>query len=416
MTGASKSNTQSRPKVLLIATQDTKPTESAFLRRCLEDNGVAVIHMDPSIRKIVPGGEIGPEAIASAAGTTIEAVRALNHEGKCQAEMLRGAMKLALELHAREGLSGILALGGSMGTGLATTVMREFPYGLPKVMISTMASGFTTPYVGTRDIMMVNSVCDISGLNTLSRDIFRNAAVALAAMARDYQPTRPAGKPLVLIGTLGTTERCAARVRITLEEQGFEVMVFHTSGNGGATLDQLVRERPVAAVVDLSLVEIMDRFYGGLLAGPPDRSTPAIDKGVPLIMVPGNCDFIVGGPIEQAKKQYPGRMMHMHNPALTAIRTGKEEYVLLANELGEKLKNAKGSVTVYVPLGGLSSHDSPEGHLYDPTQPPILAAELRRAIRADVPVIERPEHINDAAFADLLAARVLEITGKRKPA
>jgi uncharacterized protein (UPF0261 family) len=416
MTGGTNTHSQSKAKVLLISTLDTKPTETQYLRSCLEEAGVQVIHMDPSIRRIVPGAEIGPEAIAAAAVTTIQAVRDLKHEGKCQAEMLRGAIKLALALHAREGLSGILCLGGSMGTGLGTTVMREFPYGLPKVMISTMASGFTTPFVGTRDIIMVNSVCDISGLNTLSRDIYRNAAIATAAMARDYSPSKPAGKPLVLITTLGTTEKSAARVRTELEAQGFEVMVFHSSGTGGATLDQLVRERPVSAVVDLSLVEIIDRFYGGLLAGLPDRASAAIDAGVPLILVPGNCDFIVGGPLEQARKQYPGRQMHAHNPQLTAIRTYKDEYVLLANELGEKLKIAKGSVTVYMPMGGLSSHDSPEGHLYDLRQTPVLAAELRRAIPAAIPVIERPEHINDAAFADLLVARVLEITGHRKNA
>jgi uncharacterized protein (UPF0261 family) len=416
MTGGTNTHSQSKAKVLLVATLDTKPTEAAYLRSCLEEAGVQVIHMDPSIRRVVPGAEIGPDAIAAAAGTTMQAVRDLNHEGKCQAEMLRGAIKLALELHEREGLSGILCLGGSMGTGLGTTIMRQFPYGLPKVMISTMASGFTVPFVGTRDIVMVNSVCDISGLNTLSRDIYRNAAIATAAMARDYKPSKPVEKPLVLVTTLGTTEKAAARVRQKLEAEGYEVMVFHSSGQGGATLDQLVRERPVAAVVDMSLVEIIDRFYGGLLAGPPDRSTPAIDKGVPLILVPGNCDFIVGGPIEQARKQYPDRKMHAHNPQLTAVRTYKAEYELLANELGEKLKNAKGNVTVYVPMGGLSAHDSPEGHLYDLSQTPVLAAELHRAIPAAIPVIERPEHINDAAFADLLVARVLEITHHGKPA
>jgi len=402
--------TSTAPRVLLIVTVDTKATEARFLRGCLEDAGVEVIHLDASIRRTVPGAEIGPDAIAAAAGTTIEQVRALKHEGKCQAEMVRGALKCAVELHQRTPLSGILAIGGSMGTGLGTAVMQQFPYGMPKIMVSTLASGFTAPYVGTRDITMMNAVCDISGLNTLSRDIYRNAAIATAAMARAYEPARPQTKPLVLISTLGTTERTALRIRLALEERGFEVMVFHTNGNGGATLDQLVRERPVAAVVDLSLIEITEHLVGGLCAGRPDRSKAAMDAGVPLILVPGNTDFMVGGPIEQAKLQFPGRRYHIHNAAMTAVRSGEDEYRRLADHLATLLQDSRGSVTMYVPLGGLSAHDSKEGYLYDPTLPPVLAAHLRRALPARVPLHELPHHINDPEFADALIARVLEIT------
>ncbi|MDT8400026.1 MAG: Tm-1-like ATP-binding domain-containing protein, partial [Pseudomonadales bacterium] len=247
-----------QPKVLLIATQDTKQTEARYLRDCLEQAGLQVFHLDPSIRPGPEGAEITPADIAAAAGTNMEAIRALNHEGQCQAMMLQGALICAHQLHEREGLSGILAIGGSMGTGLATTVMRSFPIGLPKVMISTMASGMTTPYVGTRDITMVNAICDIAGLNSISRDVYRNGALALAGMAHGYSPTPAEGKPLVLISTLGTTEKCCARVRLALEQKGFEVMVFHTTGAGGQALEAIVSERPVAAVVDMSLVEIID--------------------------------------------------------------------------------------------------------------------------------------------------------------
>ena len=177
-----------RPKVLLLATQDTKEEEARFLRRHLEDFGCEVIHLDASVRHTVGGAEISPEQVAGAAGRTIEEVRALGHEGKCQAVMIEGSVKLALATHAREGLAGALALGGSMGTSLAGAIFQQLPYGLPKLIVSTMASGFTAPYVGLRDIAMMNAVTDISGINSISGEVYRNAAAAVAGMAAHYEP------------------------------------------------------------------------------------------------------------------------------------------------------------------------------------------------------------------------------------
>ena len=178
-----------KPKVLLIMTLDTKELETRFVTECLEENGIDVYLLDASIRKTIDGGAaITPDQIAAAAGTTMPDIRSLNHEGKCQAIMIEGAIKCAQELHRRVGLSGVLGVGGSMGTSLGTAVMRTLPFGLPKVMVSTMASGMTKPFVGTRDIVMVHSVCDISGLNTITRSVFRNGALAVAGMAHaaDY--------------------------------------------------------------------------------------------------------------------------------------------------------------------------------------------------------------------------------------
>ena len=199
MAPAGRIEMQARPNVLLIITQDTKEEEARFVRRTLEASGVNVIHLDPSIRRTVGGAEIAPETIAGAAGKTIEQVRALGHEGKCQEVMIEGATRLALATHAETPLSGIISVGGSMGTTLATAVMRAFPYGLPKLMVSTMASGFTAPYVGVKDIAMMNAVTDISGINSISREVYRNAALAMAGMANGYDPTGASDRPLVLI-------------------------------------------------------------------------------------------------------------------------------------------------------------------------------------------------------------------------
>jgi uncharacterized protein (UPF0261 family) len=392
------------PRVLLIITQDTKEEEARFMRRTLEAAGVSVIHLDPSIRRTVGGAEISPEAIAEAAGSTIEDVRALGHEGKCQAVMIEGALKLALETHARTPLSGIISVGGSMGTSLATAIMRAFPYGLPKLMVSTMASGFTAPYVGVKDIAMMNAVTDISGINSISRDVFRNAALAMAGMAKGYDPTQRNDRPLVLITTLGTTEKSVRRIREALEADGCEVMVFHSSGAGGPTLDSIAAERDVALVLDLSTTEILDHLHNGLANAGPDRGKAALKRGIPTIFAPGNADFIIAGPIEDAHARFPGKRYHVHNAALTAVRTGMDELRPLADHLAAMIAEARGPVRMFVPLKGFSNHDSPEGHLLDLSVPGPFADYLRSVMPAHVPVEAIDAHFNDVAFSDAITA------------
>jgi uncharacterized protein (UPF0261 family) len=397
-----------KPRVLLIMTLDTKEQEARFVRKCLEDEGLEVYHLDASIRRTIEGGaEIGPDRIAAAAGTTMPEVRALNHEGKCLGVMIEGAIACSHELHERVGLSGVIGVGGSMGTSLGTAIMRSLPFGLPKVMVSTMASGMTKPFVGTRDIVMVHSVCDISGLNTITRSVFRNGALAVAGMARGYTTAKSSDKPIVVISTLGTTEKCSARVRKFLEEKGFEVMVFHTLGTGGVIMDEVVREQDVAVVVDLSLVEVNDFLHKGLCSAGPDRCKAALEKGVPTIFAPGNIDFMVAGPIDDAKAHFPGKRYHIHNPALTAVRSEEPELKGLADHMSGLIREAKGPVTFYVPLHGFSNHDSPQGHLHDPSLPPVFAAYLKKVMPKGVPVVAFPCHINDEQFADAISEQVL---------
>ncbi len=405
-----------KPKVLMIVTLDTKAVEARFVRQVLEEQGVDVIHLDASIRASVDDTvEIRPEQVAQAAGKTIQQVRDLRHEGKCQAVMIEGAVKVAHEADAKQGLAGIIGIGGSMGTTLASVVMGSFQYGLPKVLISTMASGFTKPFVGAKDIIMVNPVCDIAGLNSITRDVFRNGAIAVAAMAKAYSPVRSEPRPLVAMSTLGTTDRCSVRVREELDKRGFEVMVFHTLGTGGAAMDQIVSERDVCAVVDLSLVEINDLLNNGLCSAGPDRAKAALAKGVPTIFAPGNADFMVAGPIDVARQQFPGKRYHIHNAALTAVRTEAPELEKLAQHMGGLLRDAKGPTTFFVPLKGFSHHDSPEGHLHDTSLPPVFAAAMRKAAPPNVPVVEFDAHINDAAFADAIVEQVLKFTAARRP-
>jgi len=406
-----------RPKVLLIVTQDTKEEEARFLRGCLEDGGCDVIHLDPSVRRTVGGAEISPEEIAGAAGKTIEQVRALGHEGKCQAVMMEGAIKLALEAQKKYGFAGILSVGGSMGTTMGTAVMREFPYGIPKLMISTLASGFTAPFVGLRDIAMLNAVCDISGLNSITRDVFRNGAYAIAGAARAYRPEPEGARPLVLISTLGTTERALRTLREILEADGYEVMAFHTTGNGGRTLDSIALDRKVAAIVDMSLVEINDLLNDGICNAGPERATAGLSRGIPTVFAPGNCDFyIMPSPMAVGDSPFGGRKFHVHNPALTAVRTNQHDLERLADHVADMTKNAGGPVRFYVPLKGFSHHDSPEGHIHEPSLPPIFADYVQQVMPANVDVRRFECHINDPEFAQALADAVREISPRKAAA
>jgi uncharacterized protein (UPF0261 family) len=402
-----------RPKVLLIVTQDTKEQEARFLRECLQDAGCDVIHLDPSVRRTVGGAEISPEEIAAAAGTTIEQVRDLGHEGKCQSVMIEGAIKLALEAHKKYGLAGILSAGGSMGTTLGTAVMREFRYGIPKLMISTLASGFTAPFVGLKDIAMLNAVCDISGLNSITRDVFRTGAYSIAGAAHAYRAELDDARPLVLVSTLGTTERALRALREMLEADGYEVMAFHTTGNGGRTLDSIAAGRNVAAIVDMSLVEINDLLNDGICSAGPERATAGVIRGIPTIFAPGNCDFyIMPSPMAVGDAPFGGRKFHVHNSALTAVRTNRRDLERLADHVAAIAKKATGPVRFYVPLKGFSSHDSPEGHIYEPSLPPVFADYVQQVMPSNVQIRRFDCHINDPQFAQALADAVRELASR----
>ncbi len=398
-----------RPKVLMVVTTDTKATEARFIRQCLEDSGVEVYHIDPSVRETAEGGaEITPDRIAEAVGKTMPEIRALNHEAKCLEIMTEGSVRCAQALHREVGLSGIIGAGGSLGTDLATAVMRSFPIGLPKVMISTMASGMTRPFVGTKDIMMVPSICDVAGLNAITRQVFGNSARALAGMAHGHSASKASDKPVVALSTLGTTEKCCSIIRKSLEKNGFEVMIFHTQGIGGVAMDETIRERDISVAVNLSLIEVGDYLVRGLFNGGPDRCKASLEKGIPTIFAPGNIDFMVGGPLEAAKVQFPGRRYHVHNPELTAVRAEAEEFRKVAEHVAGLIRKAKGPVSFFVPLLGFSAHDSEQGELHDLSLPPVFAEHLKKVLPDGVPLTVLPCHINDERFAGAVADQAIK--------
>lgn len=400
---------------LLIATVDTKGAEALFLKTRLEGAGIRVMLMNPSILQGSPiPVDISPDQIAAAGGHKLSDIRALGHEGKALAAMTEGAVASALALWEQGAFQGVIGLGGSMGSTLSSAVMRALPIGVPKVLISTMASGFVRPFVGAKDILMLHSVVDLNGLNRVTRRVLANGAAALAGMLTQGGMEEEPDKPLALISTLGTTDACAVAVRHELELQGFEAITFHTNGMGGAVMDQMVRDLDVAVVVDLSLIEVSENLFGGLFDAGPDRSRAAPETGVPLVAVPGNIDFLVAGPLADAEHRFPGKRYHRHNAAVTAVRAGPEEFRRTARHLAGIWNEAKGPVRVFVPIKGFSAHDSEQGNLYEPTYPPYFAEALRGALNEKTPMTVERLHINDPAFAAKISKAAIEIA--RRPA
>ncbi len=402
-----------KPGVLLVATMDTKGAEADFVRTRLREAGVEVGILDAGIRGACSHPVlVGREEVARAAGSDLEAVRRVGHEGEALGVMIRGAVALARRLDAEGRVQGVFGIGGSMGTTLGTAVMRTFPVGVPKVMVTTMASRDTRAFVGTKDILMLHSVCDLSGLNRVTRAVLQNGAHAMAGMVRwKDRPAEAQSLPLAAVSTLGTTEACAVTVRRGLEERGYEVVVFHTVGAGGEALEEIVREQEVAALVDLSLHELMDHRYGGDYDAGPDRARAAMDQGVPAVLVPGNVDFLVYGALEKARERFPGRKAHAHNAAISVVRAADEEIREVGRIVGGLCNRSTGSVEIVVPMAGLSAFDHPDGPLYAPDGPPAFLKGLRETLDKACPVSEVRAHVNDPAFAAAVLESLDRVTG-----
>ena len=403
--------------VLIIATMDTKGKEVLYLLSCFKEWGIPVLTLDAGIMGESPFPvTLHREEIALAGGMALSDVRALGHEGKALGMMINGAIRCAKDLYREGKINGILGLGGSMGTTLGTGVMRAFPIGFPKVMISSMASRNTRAFVGTKDILMLHSVCDLSGINRITKKILRNGALALAGMVREGLDFPPSIQPLIVLSTLGTIETCAANVRKILETRGKEVVVFHTVGSGGEAMEEMICEEEVEAVVDLSLNELINHLFGGDYDAGPNRGSAALQKGIPTVLVPGNIDFLGAGPIKETEKRFPGRIYHIHNAAITAVRTERKELEAVARVIAERCHAAKGPVSCLVPLGGFSAFDCKGGPFHDPEMPEFFGKTLKKYLQPGISLHFLPHHINDPEFSVAVIESLEEVLKmKAKP-
>jgi len=397
--------------VVLLGTLDTKGHEYAYVREQLAAHGVGVLVVDAGVYEPVgPAPDISRFEVARAAGADTGSLVRDGDRGRAVTAMGRGAAAVVLDLHARGRLDGVLALGGGGGSSIAARAMQALPVGVPKLLASTLASGDTRPYVGAVDITMMYTVVDISGINQISARILANAAGAIAGMVQSSAGARP-GRPLLAASMFGVTTPCVTAAREWLENRGFEVLIFHQTGTGGQSMEELARAGFIRGVLDVTTTELADELVGGVLPAHPGRLEAAGAAGLPQVVSLGALDMVNFGPRATVPGRFSGRVFYIHNPEITLMRTTAGECAQLGARLAGKLNAATGPTAVFIPLRGVSQIDAEGQPFHDPGADEALFRALRGGLAATVELHELDLHINDPAFATAMAARLDELVG-----
>lgn len=398
------------PATYVIATMDTKGTEARFVADRLRTAGVEVRTVDVStLGPAVGEPDVNRETVCHAAfGTGFEI--GSHDRGEAIGRMAEALRAYLLAETAAGRVQGVLGLGGSGGTSLITTALRALPIGLPKLMVSTVASGNVAPYVDCSDIAMFYSVVDIAGLNAVSEAILANAAAAMAGMVRQASRSRPK-RQAVGMTMFGVTTPCVSRVRQILENAGYDCLVFHATGAGGRAMEQLVASGLISGVLDITTTEVADEIVGGVFPAGPGRFDKIVESGVPLVVSFGAVDMVNFGAIETVPEPFRNRRLHVHNAQVTLMRTTVEENRRIAAWIADKLNRARAPVRVLIPEGGVSLLDRPGQPFHDPEADAALFEEFEKRFEITPmrQVIRLPYEINAPEFADALAAQFLEL-------
>ncbi len=409
--------------VVLIGTLDTKGRELGFAREILRGAGLETLVIDAgSLGPPAIEPDISRDAVFRRAGSSAKAAKARGDRGAAIAEAARGVAELVKELDDAGKVDGVLAIGGSAGTVIGTAAMRALPFGRPKVMVSTLASGQVRPFVGGSDILMLHPVADIAGLNRLTRTALANAANAMAGMVRGASreiPGEGSVRNVVAATMFGVTTPCVEHARGLLEAEGYEVLVFHATGVGGQAMEGLIRDGLIDGVLDLTTTELADELVGGILSAGPDRLEAAGRRGIPQVVSLGALDMVNFGPKSSVPERFRGRTFHIHNEAVTLMRTTPDENAALGARIADVLGRSSGPVAVLVPRGGVSAIGTPGGPFHDPAADSALFDALTRGLAGHrhVRLIERDEPINDPRFAEAAARALIEMmTANRREA
>jgi len=402
--------------VLLIATFDTKGKEAQYLKQCIESQGLFVLTLDSGILEASEmSTDIDRTEVARRGGIPMADALSTGDKGACILNMMRGVEACCKDLFHENRFQGVIGIGGAQGTDMACAGMRILPTGVPKLMVSTVASGKATfgPFIGTKDITMMHSVADMQGLNFLTKRILENAAGAISGMLKAFSDTllKPEGIPVAL-SMLGTTTPGALRCKGLLEEKGYEVVCFHQNGTGGIAMEDMIRDGAFKAVMDLALHEIGDRYKGGLHGAiREDRLEAAVETGVPLIVAPGSVNYVVLGPLDSVPPEMKKRKLIVHNPNLTLVRLSPDELHEVGILVAEKLNRARGATHVFIPLKGFSFPDREGLPHWEPEGNQAFIDALKQNIRSDIPLTELDAHINDPDFIDPVVDQFFKIMG-----
>ena len=392
--------------LLIVATLDTKGREAAYVKDCVEKLGIHPILMDVgTLGEPLSHPDIKRDEVLKAAGYDLDSIKAKDRSIAFAAVQKGGAV-LARRLFEEGKLHGVFGLGGGTGTAIATHIMRSLPFGLPKVVLSTVASRDVKEYVGTKDIVMFHSVADILGFNAFMRLILGQAAHAIAGMIEQGSKIKKE-KPMVAVTAYGINSVCAMNAEPLLQERGYEMIAFHANGCGGMAMEEFVTQGLVDGVLDFTTHEIADEMFGGYCKGiGPMRLETAGQFGIPLVVVPGGLDNAVFSPFYPMPDQLKGRKIHYHDIRF-CVRMGPEEMKKFAQIIGEKLNRSKGPTYILIPKKGWSEADKPGMELFDPKANQVFVEALRKIITPKIPIEERDAHISDPVFA-LRAVEVLD--------
>ena len=395
--------------ILIIATLDTKGVEVLYLKKLIEDSGHRCLVMDTGTLN-PPSFEphINREEVAQAAGTTVEEILRAKDKGRAIHLMCEGSARVVTGLYEEGKIEGVIGLGGAQGTDIGTRAMRALPFGFPKLMVSTVASGLNQfgTFVGTKDLTMMHSVVDILGLNAFLRSILANAAGSIVGMVEKARKVERSEKKQIGMTIYGTTTLGSMQAKAYLESKGYEIVAFHPNGTGGRAMEEMIEAGLFHGILDYTTHELMDELVGGGHRAGPNRLEAAGKMGIPQVVAPGSVDFIIGGSESTLPEKWKTRNYVVHNSFITLVRANPEEMGRVGEIMAEKLNRAKGPTVVMIPLRGFSYHNKIGDKLYDEEGNQAFIHSLENNLRG-IRVIEIDAHINDAEFA-LPAAQEME--------
>jgi uncharacterized protein (UPF0261 family) len=396
--------------VVLAGALDTKGADFAFVKELIEEAGLATLVVDFGVMgEPAFAPDVTRQEVCTAGGGDLAHLASGGHKDAAMATMARGLAAVVSGLHREGRLDGILGMGGSGGTSLVTTAMRELPVGVPKVMVSTVGGGDVSAYAGTKDITFMPSVVDVAGINRISRAIYANAAGAVAGMVRTRAPAAGSERPLLTASMFGNTTTAVEHARGILEGAGYEVLVFHATGSGGRTMEGLISDGYISGSLDLTTTELADTVCGGVFDAGPERCLAASRAGVPAVVVPGCVDMANFGGPATVPAHYRDRQLYEWNPDVTLLRTNVDENRRIGEMIAAAVNAATAAVAVVVPLGGVSMLDSDGERFWDPAADRACFEAIRSNLREGIPLLEDEHNINDPAFSGRVADLLLEM-------
>jgi uncharacterized protein (UPF0261 family) len=393
--------------IAVLGTLDTKGEEHAYVAEMIRDRGhhTLLIDVGTDLPPRVPPN-VSRHEVAHAGGIDLTTLMERHDRGECVAAMGRAAAAILQKLQSERKIDGVISLGGGGGTSICTEGMRALPLGFPKVMVSTLASGNTSQYIGARDIVMVPAVVDVAGLNRVSRMVLSRAAGAICGMVETHVPAAD-DKPIIVASMFGNTTKCVQTAKEILEGAGYEVLVFHATGTGGRAMESLIESGMVVGVLDVTTTEWADELVGGILGAGPTRLDAAAKAGLPTIIAPGCLDMVNFGPRNSVPAKFADRVFYQHNPQVTLMRTTPEECAELGRIIAEKANQHHGPVTVLIPKKAVSIISASGQPFHSPAADRALFDSIKKHLEPEIPLVEMDAEINDDAFAAACANTLL---------